>query len=409
MRKEYLALFTFSFPYGNGESFLESEIIYLSKEYKKIFIFYSDSNTSNLREIPSNVFLTYLPLQNRSRLKRLLLSRFLILPIVIQELIFISKKLGLKLTSFKIKKLLFDLGDAYFIKDNISSFFSNKNLDLKKIVFYSYWMNNNALALALLKKEYNNVVVVSRTHRWDLYFEENYENYLSFRPFILKQLNCFSISFDGVAYIKKITKYTVELSRLGTKRLKINNLSSNPLKIIVSCSHIVPVKRVELIAKSIAKIKNHRAKWIHFGDGSLMNELLELANGLDIDFEFKGMRPNTEVLNYFQNEQIDVFINLSKSEGIPVSIMEAMSCGIPVIATDAGGTKEIVNEKNGILLNNDVTSEEVGFVITNFLSKSTEEIMEFRKNAHLTWKKKYNADINYPNFIQKISSLPPSS
>ena len=41
---------------------------------------------------------------------------------------------------------------------------------------------------------------------------------------------------------------------------------------------------------------------------------------------------------------IDLFINTSSSEGVPVSIMEALSVGIPIIATDVGGTKEIVTK-----------------------------------------------------------------
>lgn len=41
---------------------------------------------------------------------------------------------------------------------------------------------------------------------------------------------------------------------------------------------------------------------------------------------------------------------MSDSEGIPVSIMEAMSFGIPVIARNVGGMSEIVNEENGLLL-----------------------------------------------------------
>ena len=44
-------------------------------------------------------------------------------------------------------------------------------------------------------------------------------------------------------------------------------------------------------------------------------------------------------------------------EGIPVSLMEAMSFGIPVIATDCGATKELVDGKSGILINqNDANS-----------------------------------------------------
>jgi len=48
--------------------------------------------------------------------------------------------------------------------------------------------------------------------------------------------------------------------------------------------------------------------------------------------------PHNDVLNYYASNPVDVFINTSSSEGLPVSIMEAMSFGIPVIATNVGGT-----------------------------------------------------------------------
>ena len=48
------------------------------------------------------------------------------------------------------------------------------------------------------------------------------------------------------------------------------------------------------------------------------------------------------MLDYYKNNIIDIFINLSASEGIPVSIMDAISFGIPCIATNVGGTGEIV-------------------------------------------------------------------
>lgn len=46
----------------------------------------------------------------------------------------------------------------------------------------------------------------------------------------------------------------------------------------------------------------------------------------------------------------DLFVNMSLSEGIPVSIMEAISFGIPIIATNVGGNAEIVNDETGVLI-----------------------------------------------------------
>jgi len=46
-------------------------------------------------------------------------------------------------------------------------------------------------------------------------------------------------------------------------------------------------------------------------------------------------------------------MNLSETEGIPVSIMEAQSAGVPILATNLGGTSEIVNNENGFLVEKD--------------------------------------------------------
>lgn len=64
---------------------------------------------------------------------------------------------------------------------------------------------------------------------------------------------------------------------------------------------------------------------------------------------------NQQVYDYYKSNKVDVFVNVSYSEGLPVSLMEASSFGIPVIATDVGGSAEIIDkeQKNGFLLDKD--------------------------------------------------------
>ncbi|MFA5770900.1 MAG: glycosyltransferase family 4 protein [Patescibacteria group bacterium] len=62
--------------------------------------------------------------------------------------------------------------------------------------------------------------------------------------------------------------------------------------------------------------------------------------------------------------QSDVFVLLSKWEGLPLSVLEAMSVGLPVIVSDVGGLKEVINSGNGILLkNSEQLSETLGLLI----------------------------------------------
>lgn len=66
---------------------------------------------------------------------------------------------------------------------------------------------------------------------------------------------------------------------------------------------------------------------------------------------FSTLTP-VEVKKYLA--QSDVFVLITNWEGFPYTILEAMSCGLPVIASDVGGINEAVNEQNGILVNNEV-------------------------------------------------------
>jgi glycosyltransferase involved in cell wall biosynthesis len=101
-----------------------------------------------------------------------------------------------------------------------------------------------------------------------------------------------------------------------------------------------------------------------------MKELADELLPKNILYNFLGFLPTNEVYLYYKNKPIDVFLNVSASEGLPVSIMEAQSCGIPVIATAVGGTPEIVNEKVGILLSPNPTPEEIGSTIEYLIDNS---------------------------------------
>ena len=75
----------------------------------------------------------------------------------------------------------------------------------------------------------------------------------------------------------------------------------------------------------------------------------------------------------FWGNEVRCFINVSSSEGIPVSIMEVMSFGIPVIGTNVGGVSELVNQENGHLLSANPAAQEIVSVIEKFQQLSNED------------------------------------
>ena len=116
-----------------------------------------------------------------------------------------------------------------------------------------------------------------------------------------------------------------------------------------------------------------------------------------------GIVNNNLILDFYSENYIDLFINVSETEGIPVSIMEAQSAGIPVLATNVGGTSEIVNNKNGFLIDKSFEVVSVANMIKKYLKSNDEIICEKRNYAYQNWKLNYNAHINYTEFYKNIN------
>jgi len=100
-----------------------------------------------------------------------------------------------------------------------------------------------------------------------------------------------------------------------------------------------------------------------------------------------------------------LFINVSETEGIPVSIMEAQSAGIPVLATNVGGTSEIVDQENGFLVPNDFGVENISSLIIDYLNSDSSIIYTKRVKSYENWNKNYNAQKNYSLFEKEIKAL----
>lgn len=394
-----LVLYTAEFPYGKGETFLETEIVYLASKFEKITIVSTEKiDALEQRNVPANVKVQNLPPLSSLQKYRALIG--------VKNKVFLDEHKywktisGRSLNRLEAKTALVSLYNAKRILKLL------KDVDVKNTVFYSYWCNDAALALALLSSK-QKVKTFCRVHGWDLYFEASSIGYLPYRKFIAENLTKIGpISDRGLTYIKenwRVEKANIEVCRLGVKGGYISKEKSSNL--IVSCSNVIPLKRVDLIAHSILKSKVKDLKWVHFGDGPEMAKLKEILSSTNLQVELKGRVSNTEVLNYYSEHSPRLFINLSTSEGIPVSIMEVMSYGIPVIATDVGGTAEIVNNGNGRLIRSNSSAKEVAEVIDYFYNLSEEEYSKYSKAAYQSWNEKYNAENNYSEFVEMLTQL----
>ena len=116
---------------------------------------------------------------------------------------------------------------------------------------------------------------------------------------------------------------------------------------------------------------------------------------------FEGAVENREILRRYAAGEFDVFVSLSRSEGMPVSAIEAMSCGIVPLCTDAGGTRDAVDASCGALLPVDLTAE----AFAEALDTIREHYGTLSAAALEKQRRDFCARDNYEAFYRTLDSL----
>ena len=120
---------------------------------------------------------------------------------------------------------------------------------------------------------------------------------------------------------------------------------------IGTVGRMVPVKDFNLFLEVAAEIKKHTdaVRFSILGDGPLKKQLIKRAHELKIGDCVQFLTPRQDPLSYYQS--LDLYLNTSLHEGIPLSILEAMACGKPAVAPRVGGMPEIIsNGEYGLLV-----------------------------------------------------------
>jgi colanic acid/amylovoran biosynthesis glycosyltransferase len=115
---------------------------------------------------------------------------------------------------------------------------------------------------------------------------------------------------------------------------------------VVCVARLNPVKNLGLLLEACAILKTRKVSFrcVVVGDGPCRSELekTRVQLGLENEVEFVGAAQQSEVLKWWRRATIGVLT--SESEGMPVCLMEAAACGVPVVATAVGGIPELVQD-----------------------------------------------------------------
>lgn len=407
-----LFLFTNFFPHKKAEPFLVNEFEFTEKHFDAITILslYGKKEDALFKDNPQISVLEPI-FKDYANKKQIFVKG-----------IFNFSSFGFHFKEFFKKLLFLQPKKAYwfFISFCITrSTLSSKSLKemavkinaSKNPVLYFYWGDNLAWMMPYLRKKITNqnVKIILRLHGSDLY-ESLKNNYAPLRSEIFKQADkIVTVSENGKIYLQ--TKYPIYAHKISIARLGVFYNGLNPFfksetKTIISASNVIPLKRIHLIFEILQNSKL-KINWHHFGDGVLMNELKHLITqkreGLNIVLH--GFVNNTSIIEFYKKQSIDLFINVSNTEGVPVSIMEALSFGIPVFATNVGGTSEIVSDMVGKLLNVNFNCLEVSKQLESFLDLNEIETKKIRENAFKKFEEKANAKFNYSNFYKSLISF----
>jgi len=161
---------------------------------------------------------------------------------------------------------------------------------------------------------------------------------------------------------------------IDTEKFKPKKTKSDKTRLLY-VGRVIPLKQIDLIIKGLTKLDKSVVLRI-VGDGEQREELVILVNklGLKDRVEFVGEVSYDEIEREYQKG--DVYVQLSKVEGMSNTVLEAMSCGLPVITTNVGGVSSFVRDNGMILDDGEYWWKHFKKLDLEYMGKKSREIAE---------------------------------
>lgn len=332
---------TASFPYGKSESFLIEEIVELAKLELEIIVV-------PLRPIG----------EKRKDWKESKGFKLLATELYSMEVLSVFFKFILRnpirfcaIIYFLIKNSKFN----FQLLKNIavmpkSIWMAKKQNEHNFDHVHVHWAGTTATS-ALISSKITGMDWSLTCHRWDIY--EN--NLLDFKSENAKFIRFISRRGMEDALKYNVAKNKIVILPMGVQTVKnlIQPKISRLKPVILCAANLIEIKghRYLIEAISILKKGGINVKLLLAGDGPLKQKLILQTEELGIseNVVFLGNVAHKAIIEKYQNNEVDLFVlpsidlGYGKHEGIPVSLMEAMSYGIPVISTKTGSIEELLD------------------------------------------------------------------
>lgn len=410
-----LFLFANAFPFGTWEPYLETEVEHYGV-FDRVEIFSLSVRAEQLkdrREIEDpRIGVHVLPFRSKA-FYALQAVRALVDVEFYRELRLLAKQD--RISFGRLVQLLVFLSRTHFEARMIGRMIDNESLVAQDdaVALYAYRFAYQPYLAELVGRQINAPSIrIARAHGGDLYERVAQNEYIPLRGRVADSVDVVHmVSEHGRQYlIERHPEITGKIvtSRLGTvDRGLAPEPESDGVIRIITCSAAVRVKRLDRLIDALAMwdldVPLH---WVHYGDGPLLQNLKQeakLRSASNVTVDFRGEIDNSDLLRVYATEGFHALINVSESEGLPVSMMEACSFGIPVIATDVGGVNEIIKDgQNGTLLRSAPTPEEIVSALSALVEQVSQSDASFRFNARRIWEQNFRADHNYGSFAEEV-------
>ena len=409
-----LLLLTDFYPYEVGEEFLEQEIETLCAAYDEVVVVpvRLSEGARQTRALPANARCALLP---ASRLPDWRFHAILRAPQIL-----LGRERMVETPPWK------SFGrfgmDVRFAAIALSAYSRMRRLlpglGLERaghLTIYSYWFFTGAALGGMLRRRElkgRPVKVVSRAHAYDVDEADAPRGYVPSRRFVMRAVDrVYPISQYAAGFLRRRFPKadTIEVRRLGVPAAPRHERHRTEPFRLVSCSHMAPYKRVHLIVDAVAELERRGRKvtWTHIGefdDERLAAMRARAEERIDsTPVTFTGHLTNTEVRELYATTDFSCFLNCSDGEGVPVAVMEAQAAGLPVVATAAGGTGEIVHDReNGRLIPVETTAEQIADAIESVMGLADAEYKAMSQDAHATWAEMSDAQRQYREFVDGL-------
>lgn len=198
-------------------------------------------------------------------------------------------------------------------------------------------------------------------HRTDLLITMNSEDYQRAKKFKAKEVAC--VNGVGVDLNRFLPQQQEEKQSMRAEL----HLGQEDI-FAITVGNLIKRKNQVVLIEAMKKINNPHLHLFICGDGQCLNELKEKANELGIpkQVHFLGFRKDVEKLC----GTADLFLFASRQEGLPVAVMEAMACGLPIVASKIRGNTDLIDNGKGGYLIQPTDTEGFAMAIVSVINNS---------------------------------------